>query len=481
MSKTLENGSFQDAVGTVVNAGTIEFVLSHDAMIIAGGQVAPTRVTATLDSTGDMPANFTILANDELTPTGTFYLTTVFDSNGARVFGPERWVFSGSSPIDLDTMTPTIVDPAFANPVLQNPSADQSVTGAFDLALSTPTQVVFNDASLTNASGAGFGYWDLRGTYSAAQTVDRPFINIVLTQSGADSSGQAFKALSVTQSLESTATGVAGWAIAGITTQKADQEATAFFGSTSWQGASALTDPKRLFSGDFAVLVDVDTYSVANAAAVEGVANVIGTNTSRTVYAFYAATSQTGNPTSAYYVAAEASTGNFQYGLDLKDNAFDQAAIRVRDGSLLVKRNAADSADLTVINFATDNITTIQGATDVRLNSGATLMAGVNANGLFVNSAQRMKFGDVQALDDTGTPSVSAGNIFNTGGTTAITAFDDGLNGQVITIVSLHSVTITDGSALNLAGAGNYSMTADDTLTLVFTGTNWYETARSVN
>ncbi len=127
MSKTLQNGSFQDAVGTVVNAGTIEFVLSHDAMIIAGGQVAPTRVTATLDSSGDMPSAFTILANDELTPSGTFYLTTVFDSNGARVFGPERWVFSGASPIDLDTMTPTIVDPAFADPILSNPTAAQAI------------------------------------------------------------------------------------------------------------------------------------------------------------------------------------------------------------------------------------------------------------------------------------------------------------------------------------------------------------------
>ena len=127
MSKTLENGSFQDAVGTVVNGGTIEFVLSQDAALIAGGQVAPTRVSAVLDSSGDMPSAFTIAANDELTPSGTFYLTTVFDSNGARVFGPERWVFSGASPIDLDTMVPTIIDPAFADPILSNPSVAQSI------------------------------------------------------------------------------------------------------------------------------------------------------------------------------------------------------------------------------------------------------------------------------------------------------------------------------------------------------------------
>ena len=156
MSKTLENGSFQDPVGTVVNAGTIEFVLSHDAMIIAGGQVAPTRVTATLSSTGDMPANFTILANDELTPSGTFYLTTVFDSNGARVFGPERWVFSGTSPIDLDTMTPTIVDPAFADPILANPVASQTITG-FPLItdISTAASVSSNALRLLFSDTAG--------------------------------------------------------------------------------------------------------------------------------------------------------------------------------------------------------------------------------------------------------------------------------------------------------------------------------------
>ena len=154
MSKTLENGSFQDAVGTVVNAGTIEFVLSHDAMIIAGGQVAPTRVSATLDSSGDMPSAFTILANDELTPSGTFYLTTVFDSNGARVFGPERWVFSGASPIDLDTLTPTIVDPAFANPILSNPVAAQAIEGFnFTMPLFNNVRVV--DGTKFAATGVG--------------------------------------------------------------------------------------------------------------------------------------------------------------------------------------------------------------------------------------------------------------------------------------------------------------------------------------
>lgn len=175
MSKTLQNGSFQDAIGTVVNGGTIEFVLSQDAMIIAGGQVAPTLVTATLDSSGDMPAAFTILANDELTPSGTFYLTTVFDSNGARVFGPERWVFSGASPIDLDTLTPTIVDPAFADPILSNPVAAQSINDfnitvplVNDVRVVDGVKFTTIDAAAADLPGAG-GIVIVPSTYAGAE------------------------------------------------------------------------------------------------------------------------------------------------------------------------------------------------------------------------------------------------------------------------------------------------------------------------
>ena len=88
----------------------------------------------------------------------------------------------------------------------------------------------------------------------------------------------------------------------------------------------------------------------------------------------------------------------------------------------------------------------------------------------------------VATLDDTGTPSVLNGRVFITGGTTAITAFDDGVVGQTITILSAHTITITDGSALDLAAGSNYSMTATDTLVLTMYNSGvWVEDARSVN
>lgn len=85
-------------------------------------------------------------------------------------------------------------------------------------------------------------------------------------------------------------------------------------------------------------------------------------------------------------------------------------------------------------------------------------------------------------LDDTGTPSVSSGHIFKTGGTTAITDFDGGVVGQTIQILSAHAITITDGTPIILNGSANFVMAAADTLTLtMFNDQVWQEVSRTVN
>lgn len=72
------------------------------------------------------------------------------------------------------------------------------------------------------------------------------------------------------------------------------------------------------------------------------------------------------------------------------------------------------------------------------------------------------------------------GSIFSISGTTDITSIvATGNNGRRVTLVFQGILTFTDGSNLKLAG--NLVTTADDTITLVCDGTNWYETARSVN
>ena len=73
------------------------------------------------------------------------------------------------------------------------------------------------------------------------------------------------------------------------------------------------------------------------------------------------------------------------------------------------------------------------------------------------------------------------GRVFHVTGTTSITSITStGFeSGAVITLIFDGILTFTDG--VNLVLAGNFVTSADDAITLVFDGTNWYEIARSVN
>jgi hypothetical protein len=74
-----------------------------------------------------------------------------------------------------------------------------------------------------------------------------------------------------------------------------------------------------------------------------------------------------------------------------------------------------------------------------------------------------------------------SGKIFHVTGTTNITSISTSgiLSGTEITIIFDGVLTFTDGSNLKLNG--NFVTSADDTITLVFDGTNFYETSRSSN
>lgn len=79
-------------------------------------------------------------------------------------------------------------------------------------------------------------------------------------------------------------------------------------------------------------------------------------------------------------------------------------------------------------------------------------------------------------------PIVALGNNFTITDTTAITGFTGGLDSQVIRLVALCNVTITNSATLRLNGAVNYGMTTGDTLTLIcVAAVTYYELARSVN
>lgn len=92
-------------------------------------------------------------------------------------------------------------------------------------------------------------------------------------------------------------------------------------------------------------------------------------------------------------------------------------------------------------------------------------------------------------LDNTGTPNVylpTPAKSWETSGTTTITNFINGRQGQIITIMSKHAVTVDHGSSIILAGGTDFVMKANDTLTLILrpdyvSGNKWVEIARMVS
>jgi hypothetical protein len=104
--------------------------------------------------------------------------------------------------------------------------------------------------------------------------------------------------------------------------------------------------------------------------------------------------------------------------------------------------------------------------------SGIDMMS-LGTNGVF----NTFKGADV-ASASTITPT---GNLFHVTGTTNITSVSATgiIAGTRITIIFDGILTFTDGSNLKLAG--NFVTTADDTITLVYDGSNWYEICRSIN
>lgn len=169
--KTLTSSvAFTDAQGNAVANGYVIFQLNAPARFIVGGQIVPVNpIKISLGAGGLVNANQQIAANDELQPTGTYYIVRIFNSNDEQVRGPENWILSGASPIDLALITSVNVpDPGLGNVVLQNPSAAQTITGqSLTLTASAPLTL----QGPVTSSGANT--WTGNNTFVGATTVTK--------------------------------------------------------------------------------------------------------------------------------------------------------------------------------------------------------------------------------------------------------------------------------------------------------------------
>jgi hypothetical protein len=117
------------------------------------------------------------------------------------------------------------------------------------------------------------------------------------------------------------------------------------------------------------------------------------------------------------------------------------------------------------------------GATDTRLAKHSTaVIKGTDGSGNIVGFIG----GGAAVASATALP-LPTGRVFHVTGTTTVTSITStGFQaGAIITIIFDGALTFTDGSNLKLAG--DFVTTADDTITLCYDGTNWYEVCRSVN
>lgn len=134
----------------------------------------------------------------------------------------------------------------------------------------------------------------------------------------------------------------------------------------------------------------------------------------------------------------------------------DRGAIGYDAGSSTLKIRTGDATGTTLLQMD---------------NAGSTLFTGR----IVANTITTFGNGDVS-------PSVYLGNVFktNNAGATTITTFDDGATGQEISILFTDAnTTVSEAGNIRLSAA--FTSTADDTMMLMFDGTNWFETSRSVN
>lgn len=113
-------------------------------------------------------------------------------------------------------------------------------------------------------------------------------------------------------------------------------------------------------------------------------------------------------------------------------------------------------------------------------NNGAA-QAEILTNGS-VRTAASLLGGLAAATASASIVALPAGNVVHITGTTSIDTINtcDAANqGRHVVLIFDGILTVNDASNLRIAGA--FTTTADDTLSLMCDGTNWYEIARSVN
>lgn len=123
-------GSFLDSQSNPAANSVLYLYLSQDAVAVGTGQIVPRVVTITLTAGGAIPGGTQIWCSDELSPSDTYYTSSLVAPGGATIWGPENLALVGLSPINLNLAQPVLFGDgtmAISTAVLVNPSAGQTI------------------------------------------------------------------------------------------------------------------------------------------------------------------------------------------------------------------------------------------------------------------------------------------------------------------------------------------------------------------
>ena len=163
---------------------------------------------------------------------------------------------------------------------------------------------------------------------------------------------------------------------------------------------------------------------------------------------------------------------------------FDNDEVSIECGGRQMIKMAESATDkITINNGGMDVDLQIKGENDANLirTDAANDRVGISTStpnctlhvaGAFASAGPSETFVTFGSSD--ATPSVATGNLFKTGGMVMFTDFDDGVIGQIITIIAAHS-GMFDVTDTNLkAGTTDISFSSGDVTQWVYDGTYWY-------
>ena len=162
--------------------------------------------------------------------------------------------------------------------------------------------------------------------------------------------------------------------------------------------------------------------------------------------------------------------------LSINGSTIDSQYVIIDIGNINADISLGDCQDVYIKTTALGNITNT--STAIRCKVECTDATSVQSN--WVDSVFNGRaYGSVASAGTLTLPKNA--RVVLVTGTTSITSITAGSTnaGRVVTLVFNNALTLTDGSNLKLSA--NLVTTADDAITLVCDGTNWYETGRSAN